>query len=46
VGTALATAKVQEAKKRRNIHIVSPHWLECSMLLWRRANERTFTITE
>ena len=44
VGTSKATAKVREALKRGGIHAVTPHWLECSMLFWRRANEKNFTI--
>jgi RNA polymerase II C-terminal domain phosphatase-like 3/4 len=44
VGTASSTDKVKAAKARGNVHAVTPHWLECSMLLWRRANEATFRI--
>ena len=44
VGTASSTDKVKAAKARGNVHAVTPHWLECSMLLWRRANEAKFRI--
>ena len=44
VAAARTTDKVKEATKRGNILIVSPQWLECSILLWKRANERTFSV--
>jgi len=44
VGVALSTDKVKQALKR-GCFCVTPHWLECSMLLWRRAQESAYTIT-
>ena len=44
VAAARTTDKVKEATKRGNILIVSPQWLECSILLWKRANEHTFSV--
>jgi len=44
VAAARTTDKVKEAIKRGNIRIVSPQWLECSILLWKRANEHTFSV--
>jgi len=43
VGVTLSTDKVKQARKR-GCHCVTPQWLECSMLLWRRAQESAFAI--
>jgi len=44
IGMTLSTDKVKQARKR-GCHCVTPQWLECSMLLWRRAQESVFAIT-
>ena len=44
VATARSTDKVRKATSRGDIKVVTPHWLECSMLMWRHANEDSFRL--
>lgn len=44
VATARSTDKVRKATSRGDIKVVTPHWLECSMLMWRHANEESFRL--
>src|SRR6186713_1808300 len=38
------TAKVNEARRRRNVHIVWPQWLQDSMALWQKMDEADYLL--
>jgi RNA polymerase II C-terminal domain phosphatase-like 3/4 len=44
VATVASTHKVNLARRKKSIYIVTPHWLEASMLHWERAKEDQFLL--
>lgn len=46
VAARLGTVKVNEAKRCRGIHIVTPEWLWCCAERWERVNEMLFPLTK
>ncbi|GAB6030521.1 hypothetical protein CHUAL_007387 [Chamberlinius hualienensis] len=46
VAARLGTVKVNEAKKVRGIHVVTPDWLWCCSERWERVDEKLFPLTK
>ena len=46
VAARLGTAKVNEAKKAGNVHVVTPDWLWCCAERWEKVDERLFPLTK
>ncbi len=46
VAARLGTVKVNEAKKLKDVHVVTPDWLWCCAERWERVNERLFPLTK
>jgi len=44
VAARLGTAKVNEARRYKGIHVVTPNWLWCSAERWERPDEKLFAL--